>query len=343
MCKIGKVYVIGLGPGAEKEMTYQASTALEKSEVIIGYTVYTGLIRERFPDKKYLSTPMRQEVIRCEMAMDEAMKGSTVAMVCSGDAGIYGMAGLLYEMGQGYPEVELEVVPGITAANGGAAVLGAPLMHDFAVISLSDLLTPWEKIEKRIRGAAMADFVICLYNPSSRKRADYLKKACEYILEYQSPDTVCGYVRNIGREGEDAHILTLSELKDTEVDMFTTVYIGNSQTRNLDGKMVDTERLSIGGITVENRKCRVNLAGIGMGSKGTLTEEVRKIIEESDVLIGAHADAGRIPGKKEMLLCRVSAGKNQSNPGSSRRKDQMYGAVFRDTGFTAGQKSWRIF
>lgn len=119
---------------------------------------------------------MRQEVIRCEMAMDEAMKGSTVAMVCSGDAGIYGMAGLLYEMGQGYPEVELEVVPGITAANGGAAVLGAPLMHDFAVISLSDLLTPWEKIEKRIRGAAMADFVICLYNPSSRKRADYLKR-----------------------------------------------------------------------------------------------------------------------------------------------------------------------
>lgn len=238
MCKIGKVYVIGLGPGAEKEMTYQASEALEKSEVIIGYTVYTRLIRERFPDKKYLSTPMRQEVVRCEMAMDEAMKGRTVAMVCSGDAGIYGMAGLLYEMGQGYPEVELQVVPGITAANGGAAVLGAPLMHDFAVISLSDLLTPWEKIEKRIRGAAMADFVICLYNPSSRKRADYLKKACEYILEYQSPDTVCGYVRNIGREGEDAHILTLSELKDTEVDMFTTVYIGNSQTRNVDGKMV---------------------------------------------------------------------------------------------------------
>ena len=179
---------------------------------------------------------MRQEVVRCEMAMDEAMKGRTVAMVCSGDAGIYGMAGLLYEMGQGYPEVELEVVPGITAANGGAAVLGAPLMHDFAVISLSDLLTPWEKIEKRIRGAAMADFVICLYNPSSRKRADYLKKACEYILEYQSPDTVCGYVRNIGREGEDAHILTLSELKDTEVDMFTTVYIATARREMWMGK-----------------------------------------------------------------------------------------------------------
>ena len=238
MCKIGKVYVIGLGPGAEKEMTYQASTALEKSEVIIGYTVYTGLIRERFPDKKYLSTPMRQEVIRCEMAMDEAMKGSTVAMVCSGDAGIYGMAGLLYEMGQGYPEVELEVVPGITAANGGAAVLGAPLMHDFAVISLSDLLTPWELIEKRLCAAAEADFVICLYNPSSRKRADYLEKACEIILKSRSEETVCGLVKNIGREGELYEIMTLKKLKTTQADMFTTVYIGNSNTKELNGKMV---------------------------------------------------------------------------------------------------------
>ena len=238
MCKIGKVYVIGLGPGAEKEMTYQASEALEKSEVIIGYTVYTGLIRERFPDKKYLSTPMRQEVVRCEMAMDEAMKGRTVAMVCSGDAGIYGMAGLLYEMGQGYPEVELEVVPGITAANGGAAVLGAPLMHDFAVISLSDLLTPWELIEKRLCAAAEADFVICLYNPSSRKRADYLEKACEIILKSRSEETVCGLVKNIGREGELYEIMTLKKLKTTQADMFTTVYIGNSNTKELNGKMV---------------------------------------------------------------------------------------------------------
>ena len=238
MCKIGKVYVIGLGPGAEKEMTYQASTALEKSEVIIGYTVYTGLIRERFPDKKYLSTPMRQEVIRCEMAMDEAMKGRTVAMVCSGDAGIYGMAGLLYEMGQGYPEVELEVVPGITAANGGAAVLGAPLMHDFAVISLSDLLTPWELIEERLRCAAKADFVICLYNPSSRKRSTYLAKACEIMLEYKAEDTVCGIVKNIAREGETMQTLTLKELKETTVDMFSTVFIGNKQTKVIREKMV---------------------------------------------------------------------------------------------------------
>ena len=238
MCKIGKVYVIGLGPGAEKEMTYQASTALEKSEVIIGYIVYTGLIRERFPDKKYLSTPMRQEVVRCEMAMDEAMKGRTVAMVCSGDAGIYGMAGLLYEMGQGYPEVELEVVPGITAANGGAAVLGAPLIHDFCLISLSDLLTPWEKIEARLLAAAQADFVVCLYNPSSKKRHDYLQKACDLMMKYKSPDTICGTVSNIAREGETANVMTLKELRDTQVDMFTTVFIGNSQTKEINHKMV---------------------------------------------------------------------------------------------------------
>ena len=235
---MNKIYVVGLGPGAGDQMTVQAKKVLDACPVIIGYTVYIDLVRPLFPEKQFLSTPMRKEADRCKMAFEEVKKGVDVAMVCSGDSGIYGMAGLIYEIGRDYPEIGIEIVPGITAASGGAAVLGAPLMHDFAVISLSDLLTPWEKIEKRIRGAAMADFVICLYNPSSRKRADYLKKACEYILEYQSPDTVCGYVRNIGREGEDAHILTLSELKDTEVDMFTTVYIGNSQTRNVDGKMV---------------------------------------------------------------------------------------------------------
>ena len=235
---MNKIYVVGLGPGAGDQMTVQAKKVLDACPVIIGYTVYIDLVRPLFPEKQFLSTPMRKEADRCKMAFEEVKKGVDVAMVCSGDSGIYGMAGLIYEIGRDYPEIGIEIVPGITAASGGAAVLGAPLMHDFAVISLSDLLTPWEKIEKRIRGAAMADFVICLYNPSSRKRADYLKKACEYILEYQNPDTVCGYVRNIGREGEDAHILTLSELKDTEVDMFTTVYIGNSQTRNVDGKMV---------------------------------------------------------------------------------------------------------
>ena len=148
------------------------------------------------------------------------------------------MAGLIYEVGEAYPEVEVEIVPGITAALSGASVLGAPLIHDFAVISLSDLLTPWEKIEARVRAAAQADFSICLYNPSSKKRADYLMKACDYMLEYKSPETICGIVRNIGREGEESEVITLQQLRDSVVDMFTTVFIGNSQTKVVAGKIV---------------------------------------------------------------------------------------------------------
>ena len=161
-----------------------------------------------------------------------------MALICSGDAGIYGLASLMYELGAKHPETELLVIPGITAASSGAAVLGAPLNHDFCVISLSDLMTPWEKIEKRVRAAAMADFVICLYNPSSRKRHDYLEKACNMMLEYKAEDTICGIVRQIGRDGQESRILTLKELKDTEVDMFTTVFIGNEQTQEMDGHMV---------------------------------------------------------------------------------------------------------
>ncbi len=235
---MSKIYVTGLGPGAADQMTVQAKQALEKCPVIIGYTVYIDLIREEFPDKIFMSTPMRKEADRCRMAFAEAQKGQDVAMVCSGDAGIYGMAGLICEIGKDYPDVGIEIVPGITAASGGAAVLGAPLMHDFAVISLSDLLTPWEKIEKRIRAAAEADFVICIYNPSSKKRADYLKKACQMIMEYRKPDTVCGIVRNIGRDGESYEILSLECLQDARTDMFTTVYIGNSDTMELNGRMV---------------------------------------------------------------------------------------------------------
>ena len=171
-------------------------------------------------------------------AFEEAEKGQDVAMICSGDAGVYGMAGLIFEIGKEYPSIQIEVVPGITAASGGAAVLGAPLMHDFAVISLSDLLTPWETIEKRLHAAGMADFVICLYNPSSKKRADYLQKACDILLQYREVGNICGYVKNIGREGESYQILSLKELRDTKVDMFTTVFIGNSRTMELNGRMV---------------------------------------------------------------------------------------------------------
>ena len=235
---MSKVYVVGLGPGADRQMTLEARAALDKCKVIVGYTVYVDLIKQQYPEKTYLTTPMTQEVKRCQMALEEAAGGRDVAMVCSGDAGIYGMAGLIYETGAEYPDVEIEIVPGITAANGGAAVLGAPLMHDFAVISLSDLLTRWEVIETRLRAAAQADFVICLYNPASKKRADYLRRACAILLEAKSPQTVCATARNIGRDGQESKLMTLTELADAPADMFTTVFIGNSRTKVVNGRMV---------------------------------------------------------------------------------------------------------
>lgn len=233
-----KLFVVGLGPGGGQDMTLRAKAALEQCDVIAGYTVYVDLVRGSYPDKEYLSTPMKKETERCRMAIEEVQKGKTVAMVCSGDAGVYGMAGLIYELAQSYPPFEIEVVPGITAACSGAALLGAPLIHDFAVISLSDLLTPWERIEKRLDAAGAADFCICLYNPSSMKRGDYLQKACDILLRHRAPQNAAGYVRNIGRENEEAVTLTLAQLRDTKVDMFTTVFIGNSQTKIIDGKLV---------------------------------------------------------------------------------------------------------
>lgn len=234
----GRVYVIGIGPGAYEQMTIKAANALKSSDTIIGYTVYVDLVKEYFADKEFLTTPMKKEVERCRMAFEEAGKGKIVSMICSGDAGVYGMAGLMYEVGAEYPGVELEIIPGVTAATGGAAVLGAPLIHDFCLISLSDLLTPWEKIEKRLLAAAEADFAICLYNPSSKKRHDYLEKACDLIMQYRAPENVCGIVGNIARDGESMQVMTLAELKTTKVDMFTTVFIGNTQTKVINGKMV---------------------------------------------------------------------------------------------------------
>ena len=234
-----KVTVIGLGPGGGADLTGRARAALEECDLIVGYTAYIDLVKEDFPDKETLSTGMRREVDRCRAAVEAALTGKSVAVVCSGDSGVYGMAGLVYEVAQEYDPIDIEVVPGITAACGGAAVLGAPLTHDFAVVSLSDLLTPWEKIEARLTAAARADFVLCLYNPASKSRPDYLRRACDILLAAgKSPDTVCGTVRNIGRAGEEARILTLGRLRDTQVDMFTTVFVGNSQTKVLGGKMV---------------------------------------------------------------------------------------------------------
>ena len=234
-----RVTVVGLGPGAGRDLTGRAREALERADLIVGYTAYIALIREEFPEKEMMSTGMRREVDRCRAAVEAAVSGRDVAMVCSGDSGIYGMAGLIYEVAQEYPPIEIEVVPGITAACGGAAVLGAPLTHDFAVVSLSDLLTPWDKIALRLECAAKGDFVLCLYNPASHSRPDHLKRACDILMAAgKSPDTICGYVQNIGREGERGTITTLSALRDTQVDMFTTVFIGSSQTKLLGGKMV---------------------------------------------------------------------------------------------------------
>ncbi len=235
---MGKLYLVGIGPGNFENMTLRAQQALEASDTLVGYTVYVDLVKDRYPGKEILTTPMRQETERVELALARAAEGHTVAMVCSGDAGVYGMSGLAEELAPRYPGVEVETIPGVSAVLSGAALLGAPLMHDFAVISLSDLLTPWETIEKRLSCAAQADFVICLYNPASHKRKDHLRRACDAILAYASPETVCGLARSIGREGESFTILTLRELRETEADMFTTVFIGNSQTKVIGNRMV---------------------------------------------------------------------------------------------------------
>ena len=233
-----RIYIVGMGPGREDMMTGEAVRALEQADVIVGYTVYLDLLGSRFRNKEMISTPMRREEERCRICFEEARKGKRVVLVCSGDAGIYGMASLMYEIGREYPDTELVAAAGITAASSGAAVLGAPLNHDFCTVSLSDLLTPWEVIERRLEGAARGDFVIVLYNPSSRRRRDYLRRACSILLRTIEGSRVCGYVENIGRDGTRAEVCTLEELKDREVNMFTTVFVGNSDSFILNGKLI---------------------------------------------------------------------------------------------------------
>lgn len=242
----GMIYIIGMGPGDRNMMTDEAFSAMEKSDVIVGYTVYVDLVKEYFEDKEFFTTPMRQEIERCRACFDFANEGKNVAFICSGDAGVYGMAAPMFELlpeyvntNSDFTEDNIIVIPGVTAAISGAAVLGAPINHDFCVISLSDLLTPWEVIEKRLRAAIMGDFAIVLYNPSSKKRHDYLQRACEIMLDAGADNKrACGYVENIGREGTNSKVLTLDELKDASVNMFTTVFIGNSKSEIIKGKLV---------------------------------------------------------------------------------------------------------
>ena len=234
---MGKLTIVGIGPGNYDNMTVAADRALRECDVIVGYTVYVDLVQERYPGKELLSTPMTREAERCTLALEEAEKRN-VALVCSGDSGIYGMAALVYELRGERTAPEIAVIPGLTAACSGGALLGAPLTHDFAVISLSDRLTPWEKIEKRLECAAMGDLSIVLYNPRSKGRPDHLRHACDILLKQLPPDRLCGVAHNIGREGEGWEIMTLEALRTAEVDMFSTVFIGNAMTKVIGGKLV---------------------------------------------------------------------------------------------------------
>ncbi len=235
---MGIVYAVGIGPGGREYYTEQAVQAIREAELVVGYSTYVELVKTFFPDKEYFQTPMRGEEERCRIALEKASERKIVAVVCSGDACVYGMASLLYELSGEYPGTEIRCVAGVTAALSGSAVLGAPLSNDFCVISLSDILTPWEEIEKRLHGAGAGDFAICLYNPGSRARTQQLRRACEILMRYKSPDTVCGYVRNIGRKGEEAKLLNLRDLAEMKADMFTTVFVGTRSTRIINGHMV---------------------------------------------------------------------------------------------------------
>ena len=231
------IYVVGLGPGGPEQITPRALSALEKCDLIVGYKAYIELVRPLFEGRKELvASPMKKERARCLEALELSLSGRTVGLISSGDPGIYGMAGIMLEVAG--DRTEVEIIPGITAAASSASILGAPLMHDFAVISLSDRLTPWEKIEKRLECAARGDMSIVLYNPMSKGRPENLKRACDILMRYIPGDRPCGIAHSIGREGEACSFLTLKELRDAETDMFSTVFIGNAMTRMIGEKMV---------------------------------------------------------------------------------------------------------
>lgn len=235
----GKLYVVGFGPGNLENMTVKAVEVIKSSDIITGYTTYIDILKENFPDKNYKATGMMKEIERCKMAIEDTIAGNVVAIVSSGDSGIYGMAGIIYKIAEDMnADIEIETIPGVTASSASASILGAPLMHDFSTISLSDLLTPLDLIMKRVDKAAESDMIICFYNPKSKGRTEYLNMATDLLLKYRSPDTIVGIVNSAGRKDEKKNIIKLSELKDAEVDMFSMVIVGNSQTYISNGRMI---------------------------------------------------------------------------------------------------------
>lgn len=236
------IYVIGIGPGGKEYMTLEAIEAIKNSDVIVGYKTYINLIEDMISDKEVVQNGMRKEIDRCKMAVEIAKEGKNVAVVSSGDSGIYGMAGLILELVVKEDEdIKVKVVPGVTASIAAASVLGAPIMHDFCHISLSDLLTPWEVIEKRLRLAAEADFVVCLYNPRSNGRSEHLARAFEIMGEFKDGSTPVGIVKDAGREGEEKYICTFDTMNFEIVDMTTMVIVGNKSTF-IDKDMMITPR-----------------------------------------------------------------------------------------------------
>ena len=228
--------MVGLGPGGEKTLTPEAREALSQADMVIGYATYIKLAKPYLKDQTVLSSGMKKETDRARVAVEEAMSGKRVAVISSGDPGVYGMASPILEIAPA--DLEVQVIPGVTAATATAAALGAPLTHDFAVISLSDLLTPWDTILRRLDAAAAADFVIVLYNPRSHGREQHLDVARQVVLKHRAADTPVGLVKDCGRAGEKQQITTLQTMDVEDVDMTTTVIIGNAQTKVLHGRMV---------------------------------------------------------------------------------------------------------
>ena len=233
----GSLTCVGIGPGGGATMTGEARQALLDADLICGYTTYVALVRDEFPEKDYVSTGMRGEVERVRRAIEEARRGRRVALVCSGDAGVFGMAGLTIELAEG-TGVDVRVVAGVTAATAAAALLGAPLANDWCCVSLSDLMVGWDEIERRLEAAASAGFAICLYNPASRGRPDHLRRACEVLMRHLSPDTWCGVARDVGRPGQQTCVVTLKELAASSLDMSCVAVVGTAETRCVDGRIV---------------------------------------------------------------------------------------------------------